>query len=72
MVAKRRGPKNKGRGKGSDFKRGYFCGWKRVENQAKGVKPRQSGKGKMQISKQSKEYQRGFRAGGRAARRYYK
>lgn len=70
-MVKRKGAKNRGRGKDSDFRRGYQNGWRRVENRAKGVKPRQSGKGKIQISKQSKQYQRGYRAGVSAAKRYY-
>lgn len=70
-MPKQRGAKNKGRGKDSDYHRGYQTGWRRVENQAKGVKPRQSGKGKIQISKQSKEYQKGFRAGKNSAEECY-
>lgn len=64
MATKRRGPKNKGRGKGSDYKRGYFCGWKRVEI---GVR-----RGIVKIDKQSKAYREGYRAGMKAAKRYYK
>lgn len=70
-MPKQRGAKPKGRGKDSDYRRGYQNGWRRVENQAKGVKPRQSEKGRIQISKQSKEYQRGFEAGVVAAKECY-
>lgn len=70
-MPKKRGAKNKGRGEGSDYRRGYRTGWSRVENQAKGIKPRQSGKGKIQLSKQTKEYQKGFRAGTTGAEECY-
>ena len=63
-MPKRRGPKSKGRGTKSDYYRGYHCGWARVE---KGITKKQ-----IQISKRSKEYQRGYRAGVAAAKRCYK
>ena len=71
-MVKRKGAKPKGRGKDSDYRRGYQNGWRRVENRAKGVKSRRSRKGKIQISKQSKEYQKGFKAGVAAAKMFYK
>lgn len=71
-MPKKRGAKSKGRGKGSDYRRGYRTGWSRVENVVRGITPRRSRKGKVIVSKQSAEYRRGFYAGRAAARRHYK
>jgi len=71
-MTRKMGAKNKGRGAGSDFRKGYRTGWARVENAAKGVTPRQSGKGKVVVSKRSREYRQGYYSGRNAARRFYK
>ena len=63
-MPKRSGAKSKGRGKDSDYRKGYQTGWKRIQ---KGAKKRV-----VTVSEQSREYQKGYRAGVAAAKRFYR
>lgn len=66
----KRGPKTKGRARGSDHNRGYHAGWEKIKRLADGMEPTRSKK-RIVISKQPKEYQNGYLLGKEAARRYY-
>ena len=71
-MTKKRGPKNKGRGVDSDYRRGYQNGWKRGE-----IVTRKGKKGKkypkrIPFSKRSEEYRKGYCAGVGVAKKFYK